>query len=205
MSKIGKTLIQFNVKNGQYAVKSSGDSWQVSPLTWLTSFSKEKDLSTTDIFGDGEKLLTLVNDKGFTGTLGMTAQDEEYNKALGFAQVLASGTGEVQQLSAVQHAIYFETQYAGEDGITKTKKVWVFGVETQAPSESYEQNTDSINQSTVEYAITIKGVDLMDSTGSTVYRDTNGNTKKCFTLSCKPGDTGYDTFENSVPTPKVTM
>ena len=203
MDKTGKTLIQFNVKNGQYAIKNNG-SWTIAPLTWLNSFSKEKDMDTTDIFGDGERQLRLVNDKGFTGALGLTAQDYQYNKALGFNMELSNGLAEVQQLSAVEHCIYFETQYTGKDGIVKTKKTWVFGVEAQAPSETYDQNTDSINQSTIEYDITIKGVNTLDSTGQADYRDENGNTIKTYTLSKIPGDTGYDNFEATVPTPQVS-
>lgn len=202
MDKTGKTLIQFNVKNGQYAIKTNG-AWAISPLTWLNSFSKEKDMDTTPIYGDGDKQLTLVNDKGYTGTLGLTAQDLEYNKALGFTKELSNGIAEVQQLASIEHCIYFESQYTGKDGITKTKKTWVFGVETQAPSEEYNQNTDSINQSNVEYTITIKGVNTLDSTGQADYRDENGNTIKTYTLSKVPGDTGYDTFENTVPTPQM--
>lgn len=203
MDKSGKVLIQFNVKNGQYAIKQN-DAWVISPLTWLNSFSKEKDLDSSDIYGDGEKQLTLVNDKGFTGTLGLTAQDYEYNKALGFNVQLSNGLAEVQQLSSIEHCIYFETQYTGKDGVAKTKKTWVFGVNAQAPSETYDQNTDSINQSTIEYAITIKGVNTMDSTGEAEYKDENGNTIKTFTLSKVPGDTGYDTFENTVPVPTMS-
>lgn len=203
MDKSGKVLIQFNVKNGQYAIKQN-DAWVISPLTWLNSFSKEKDLDSSDIYGDGEKQLTLVNDKGFTGTLGLTAQDYEYNKALGFNVQLSNGLAEVQQLSSIEHCIYFETQYTGKDGVAKTKKTWVFGVNAQAPSETYDQNTDSINQSTIEYAITIKGVNTMDSTGQVEYKDANGNTIKTFTLSKVPGDTGYDTFENTVPVPTMS-
>lgn len=203
MDKTGKTLIQFNVKNGQFATKV-GSSWTIAPLTWLNSFAKEKDMDTTDIFGDGERQLRLVNDKGFTGTLGLTAQDVEYNKALGFNVELANGLAEVQQLSSIEHCIYFETQYTGKDGVVKTKKTWVFGVEAQAPSESYDQNTDSINQSTIEYAITIKGINTLASDGTTEYKDANGNTIKTFTLSAYPEDSGYSTFENTVPVPRMS-
>lgn len=203
MDKTGKTLIQFNVRNGQYAIKNN-NAWVISPLTWLNSFSKEKDMDTTPIYGDGDKQLTLVNDKGYTGTLGLTAQDLEYNKALGFTKELSNGLAEIQQLASIEHCIYFESQYTGKDGITKTKKTWVFGVEAQAPSEEYNQNTDSINQSNVEYTITIKGVNTLDAAGTADYRDANGNTIKTYTLSKIPGDTGYDTFENSVPTPQVS-
>lgn len=203
MDKTGKTLIQFNVKNGQYAIKN-GTSWVISPLTWLNSFSKEKDMDTTPIYGDGDPQLTLVNDRGYTGVLGLTAQDDEYNKALGFTMELSNGLAEVQQLDSIEHCIYFESQFTGKDGIVKTKKTWVFGVEAQAPSEEYNQNTESINQSTIEYSITIRGVNTKDATGEADYRDANGNTKKTYTLSRVPGETGYETFENTVPTPRVS-
>lgn len=222
MDKQGKILIEFNVKNGRFAVNpllvggstlggriiSGSDNlivddngWRIMPLTWLNSFSKEKDLSTTDIYGDGEKVLTLVNDKGFTGVLGMTAQDIEYNKALGFMVDIENGLAEVKQRRIVQHAIYFETEFANDYGVVVTKKVWVFGVETQAPSESYEQTTDNINNSMVDYNITIKGTNLKASDGETDYTDDFGNTVKVWTLSKLPGDTGYETFGDSVPTP----
>lgn len=205
IDKTGKTLVGFNVKNGQFAVKtSSGYDTPVS-LTWLTRFAKDKNLSTKEIYGDGQLQITLVNDKGFTGSIGMTAQDLEYNKAMGFAQDIDGGLAEIKQLSVVDHAIYFETDFIGKDGITKTKKVWVFGVTVQAPSESLDQNTTDINESTVEYAITIQGINLKNATGDADYVDAEtGQTVKCFTYSKVPTDDGYDTFGDSVPAPKVS-
>ena len=50
---------------------------------WLgwQKFSKKK-LATKELYGDGDLQLLLVNDKGFTGTIGMTASDEDYEEAL---------------------------------------------------------------------------------------------------------------------------
>lgn len=204
IDKTGKTLINFNVKNGQYAINNGSGYDAPQSLTWLTKFAKEKNLSTQPLYGDGELQTTLVNDKGFTGTIGMTAQDIDYNKALGFAKAIDGGDAEVEQLSVIDHAIYFETEYAGNDGIPKTKKVWVFGVETQAPSETYDQNTEDINESTVEYAITVKGINLKDTDGTTDYVDPEtGQNVKVFTYSKVPGDADYATFGDAVPTPKL--
>ena len=88
-----------------------------------------------------------------------------------------------------------------------TKKVWVFGVETQAPSEAYEQTTDNINNSMVDYNITIKGTNLkvLDNNVLVDYTDQYGNVVKVWTLSKVPGDTGYDTFGDSVPTPTIEI
>lgn len=205
MSKEGKVLIEFNVKNGKYAIQDNLGQYTIKPLTWLNSFSKEKDLSTTDIYGDGEKVLTLVNDKGFTGVLGMTAQDLQYNEDLGFNATISNGLAEIKQRTIRTHAIYFETEFAGADGVIKTKKVWVFGVETQAPSEAYEQTTDNINNSMVDYNITIKGTNLQIPSGNTTVDATDeyGNVIKIWTLSSLPGDANYETFGDTVPVPLV--
>ncbi|MGN1200857.1 MAG: hypothetical protein ACI4R8_01145 [Candidatus Caccovivens sp.] len=204
MDKTGKQLIGFNVKNGQYARKTADGYETPKPFTWLTRFSKEKNLSTKPIYGDGELQVTLVNDKGFTGTIGMTAQDIEYNKDMGFAKDIEGGLAEVKQLSIVEHAIYFETDFCGKDGVTKTKKVWVYGVQVNAPSESFDQNTEDINESNVEYALTIRGLNLKDADGSADYVDAEtGQYLKCFTYSKTPTDDGYATFGNTVPLPKI--
>lgn len=203
ISKTGKTLIGYNVKNGQYSILASGVYGSPASLTWLTKFSKEKNLATKELYGDGELQLLLVNDKGFTGTIGMTARDEEYEEALGFLMDLDAGSAEIKQLLIQEHAIYFETEYLGNDGDPKVKKTWVYGVTASAPSETFDQNTEDINQTTVEYALTIRGTLLKKSDGLTDYTNTNGENIKVFTYSKKPTDTGYNTFGDSCPIPKV--
>lgn len=210
ISKTGKTLISYNVKNGQYALLTTASTPTTAPvfasvasLTWLTKFSKEKNLATTERYGDGDLQLLLVNDKGFTGTIGMTARDEEYEEALGFLLDLDVGSAEVKQLLIKEHAIYFESEYMGNDGDPKVKKTWVYGVTATAPSETFDQNTENINATTIEYTITIRGIPLKDSTGTADYTNTNGETLKVFTYSKKPTDTDYATFGDTCPVPKM--
>jgi hypothetical protein len=157
MAKTDKVLVGFNVSNGKYAIKTNGAYGSPVDLGYLTRFSKEKNLTSKTIYGDGEIQTVLVNDKGFTGTLGLLQQDLEFNKALGFMLDTDNGTIEMQQSSVVECAIYFETEFMKNDGIKKTKKVWVVGVNVEAPSESLEQTTDDINENNVEYSITVKG------------------------------------------------
>ena len=198
INKTGKTLASFNVKNGQYAVDST-----IASLTWLTRFSKEKNLSIKTIYGDGEIQANIVNDKGFTGTIGLTAQDLEYNKSLGFMMDIDGGVAEIRQVSQVNHSLYFETEMM-IDGVSKLKKVWVFGVETSAPSESLDQTTEDINENIVEYAITVKGINLKNAVGDADYVDpATGEYVKVFTYSKMPTDEGYATFGDSVPVPKM--
>lgn len=199
ISKTGKTLAQFNVKNGQYKTGSTGS---LSSLTWLTKVSLDKDLATKVIYGDGEKQITLMNDKGFTGSLGVSARDIEFETANGMQLEVANGTAEIQQTSVLENAIYFETEFVGKDGLVKTKKVWLFGVEVSAPSEALDQNQDDITIAAFEYGITVKGVYLKASTGTDDYVDSvTGGKVKVFKLSNIPTDSTFETFGDSVPVP----
>ena len=198
-SKTGKTLIQYNCKNGVYSV----DGTEVEPLTFLSSITTDKNTTSTDIYGDGETQVTLLNDRGSTGTLEMTARDTEFEIALGFMQELSNGMGEVQVVQNKTISIGFETYYMGNDGIQKTKKVWFLGVSVNPAGETLSQNTDAINNTSASYPITIKGVNLKATGGTTDYVDANGNTKKVFKISSVPTDSGYSTFLDSVPTPTV--
>ena len=81
ISKTGKTLIGYNVKNGQYALLTITLLGQQQVWLGWQNFRKEKNLATKELYGDGDLQLLLVNDKGFTGTIGMTARDEDYEEA----------------------------------------------------------------------------------------------------------------------------
>ena len=200
MSKSGKTLVEFNVKNGQY---KTGDG-TLKSLTWLTKVALEADVGESVIFGDGEEVLTLPNDKGYNVTLGMTAPDLDFEKDNGLCEEITGGIANIQRQSRPENAIYFETQYAGADGTTKTKKVWLFGVTVSKPSITFDQNTDNPNASTVEYAGKVRGTNLKAVGGAKDYIDpTTGNTIKVFRLSAIPTDSGYADFGSSVPVPTV--
>lgn len=205
MNKAGKTLISFNVKNGQYAI---GDT--IKPLGFLATFAKEKNIDIKEIFGDGQLQASVYNDKGMLGTMTLTARDNEYGIDLGFAMKLnGGGVADVQQVKSVDHNVYFESydlikSSTGEDFKQTTAKVWVFGVTTAAPSETLAQNTDGINENMVDYPITIKGIKLRKETGTETYRDALGNELNIFTWKKLPGDEGYDDFEKTVPIPRAT-
>lgn len=200
MSKSGKTLVEFNAKNGQY---KTGDG-TLKSLTWLTKVALEADVGESVIFGDGEEVLTLQNDKGYNITLGMTAPDEDFEKDNGICEAITGGTASVQRLKRPVNAVYFETNYSGDDGTTKTKKVWLFGVTVSKPSITYDQTTDSPNPSTVEYSGKVRGINKKASGGEADYVDSEtGNTQKVFRLSAIPTDSGYTDFGSSAPVPTV--
>lgn len=200
-NKAGKKLIEFNCKNGVYSV----DGTQVKPLGYLVSNTLDKSISTKDIYGDGELQLSVLSDRGMTGTLEMTARDDEFETDLGFVKMIAQGLADVQVLQNKTISVGYENYILTADGITKTKKVWLLGVNVAPASDSLSQNTDTTNEATASYGLTVKGVNLKDNAGSSDFVDENGNTLKVFKVSCLPTDQGYETFLDSVPTPKASV
>ena len=195
-SKAGKKLIEYNCKNGVYSV----DNLTVKPLGYLVSNTLDKNISTKDIYGDGELQLSVLSDKGMTGSLETTARDDEFEADLGFVKAISQGLADVQVIQNKTIAVGYESYITTADGITKTKKVWLLGVNVAPASESLSQNTDTTNEATASYGITVKGVNLKTSGGAD-YVDENGNTIKVFKISSLPTDAGYETFLDSVPTP----
>lgn len=200
-NKAGKKLIEFNCKNGVYSV----DGTEVKPLGYLVSNTLDKNISTKEIYGDGEIQLSVLSDKGMTGTLEMTARDDEFEADLGFVKAITQGLADVQVLQNKTISIGYENYILTADGITKTKKVWLLGVNVAPASDSLSQNTDTTNEATASYGLTIKGVNLKDADGSLDFVDENGNTLKIFKVSSVPGKEGYETFLDTVPTPTVTV
>jgi hypothetical protein len=205
-SKAGKNIIEFNCKNGVYSV----DGQTVKPLGYLTAISTEKNIDTKDIPGDGETILSLTNDKGSTGSLEMTARDDDFEKSLGFEMEIEQGLAEVQVLGSEDIAIGAECYIIVKDktsgkAVQKTKKVWWLNVNVAPAGTSLSQNTDGINESTASYGLTIKGVNLMGSDGTTTYVDENGNTRKIFKISCLPDNSAYETFLDKPPIPKAKV
>ena len=202
-SKAGKNIIEFNCKNGVYCVDGS----VVKPLGYLTAISTEKSINTKDIIGDGEIILSQITDKGSTGSLEMTARDDDFEKDLGFEMEIEQGLAECQVLESKNIAVGAECYILvkGTDGkvVQKTKKVWWLDVNVAPAGTSLAQNTDTTNEATVSYGLTIKGVNLMAKDGTTEYVDENGNTRKIFKISCLPDNPNYSTFLDSVPTPKA--
>ena len=113
------------------------------------------------------------------------------------------GLAAIQVLQNKTIAIGFETYITTEDGVTKTKKVWLLGVNVSPASDGLNQNTEQINENSASYGITVKGTYLKATGGTTDYVDANGNTIKVYKVTSIPSDTGYATFLDSVPVPTV--
>ena len=200
MSDKSKTIVKFNVQNVKFAIKN-GDNWTPpSPMGTSMKISLEANSSQKNIFGDGEIIASIVNDKGKTGTLTLNNICADYEITMGRKMKLSNGIADVKTIKSVEHCIYFETQGVTEDSKYPIAKTWLFGVTSTRPAESYDQNTDDVNESTFDLPLTIKGVSLKNAQGEN-YVDTDGNEYLVYQLTVEPGDDGYETFGDAVVIP----
>lgn len=197
-------MFKFSIKNLKYALRSGDNTYDtVKDLAYANSISLEADFDETALYGDGQKLAVLADDKGKTGTLSVTNIEEGYEVDMGRAMRLSSGLADVQQIAAVRHALYFETDAIDNDGKAVTIKNWLLNCTSGKASESYQQTTDNPTINNYDYSLVVMGEMIKNAAGTADYVDANGNTRLAYRISCFPGDAGYDTFGATVPMAKV--
>lgn len=195
-------LIKFNIKNVKYAIKNDlGEYGEPKDLAYANSLSLEADYNEQKIFGDGQIIGILADDKGKTGTLSVLNVEQEYEVDCKRARLIDGGLADIQQHASIEHAIYYEVD-AIQDGVPITIKNWLFGCITGKANETYQQTQDDPTVNYYEYPLTVMGTTLQDSTGTKDYVDANGNTYKVTRLTAFPTDTGFATFGDTVPIPK---
>ena len=195
-------LLRYNVKNVKYAIKENNKYGEVKDLSYVDSISLEPQYEETKVYGDGEIIGVIPNDKGLSGKLKVININEEYEKDCGRLLGIKNGTASIQQRKATEQAIYFEVDATTEDGKIETIKNWIYGVTTGKPSETFDQTKDAPTINQYEYNLTIKG-DLLRS-GLDLYIDkATGNTVKVYWLKSAPTSDGYAEFEKTVPTPTI--
>lgn len=196
-----KTLVRFNVQNIKYAVPN-GDGTYTKPMPYGTAIKMalQSDSAIKKIFGDGRRICSIVNDKGKTGTMTTNNVNDDYEVAMGRKIRTAHGLAEIKQQKNVLHAIYFETCGLAEDGTMPIAKTWLYGVTSSRPDESFDQNTDDINESSFDTPLEMQGISLKNA-DSTIYKDEKGNEVIVWQMTVTPDDEGYETFGDSVVLP----
>lgn len=198
-----KTLVRFNVQNIKYAVLGEDGNYTTPvPYGTATKMALESDSSVKKIFGDGRRICSIVNDKGKTGTMTTNNVNDEYEIAMGRKLRTKNGLAEIKQRKNVVHAIYFETCGYDEDGGMPIAKTWLYGVTSSRPSESFDQNTDDINESTFDTALEIGGVALKGANGAT-FKDDKGNDVYVWQMTAAPADEDYETYGDKVVLPTM--
>lgn len=194
-----RKMVKFNIKNLKYAIKTDEDTYDVpKDLAYASALSLETDYDESYLYGDGQKIAVLTDDKGRTGELTVINIEEEYEIDMGRMMKVEGGTAEIQQLKSIEHAIYYEVE-ALKDGERLTIKNWLYGCRTGKASETYNQTEDDPTVNTYGYPLTVLGINLKE--GLEDYVDNDGNTIKAFRVTAYPDDIGYATFGDSVPTP----
>ncbi|MBQ7978120.1 MAG: hypothetical protein IJ301_06015 [Clostridia bacterium] len=196
-----KTLVRFNVQNIKYATPTSDGNFN-TPVEYGTAIKMalQSDSSVKKIFGDGRRICAIVNEKGKTGTMTTNNVSDDYEIAMGRKLKTKNGLAEVKQTKCIVHAIYFETCGLEEDGSMPIAKTWLYGVTSSRPSESFDQTTDDINESSFDTALEMAGVPLKKEDG-TVCKDEKGNDIIVWQMTVTPDDEGYETFGDSVVLP----
>lgn len=201
--KTGKDLAQFNIKNAVYALVGAEET--IKPLTWMNTFSKDRNITTKAFYGDGELIISVPSDKKMSGAIGTTARDSDFEKDIGsMYEPQGGGIAEIAMRAIKPIHFGFETDFIGKDGIKKTKKVWVINMQVQSANESLTQDKEDITESTFDYNYEAYGINLKDNAGTKDFVDEEtGQTIRVYTVSKKPGDEGYETFLESIPEPKA--
>ena len=201
-----KTLVRFNVQNVHYAMQKADGEYD-KPVAYGTAMSMalQPDAAVKNIYGDGRRICSIMNERGKTATLGTNNISDDYEIAMGRKIKTANGLAEIKQQSLPVHAIYFETCGVNDDGSMPIAKTWIYGVTSPTrPSETFNQNTEDINESSFETALKIAGVTVTESDGTTVYKDPKtGKDVIAWQMTVTPDDEEFDTFGNAVVLPKM--
>ena len=203
MADAKKTLVRFNVQNIKYAVLDMGTYGAPTAYGSAIKMALEANSAVKYIFGDGRRICAIVNDKGKTGTMTTNNVSDDYEIAMARRIKTTSGIAEIKQQKNIVHAIYFETCGLDSEGGMPIAKTWLYGVTSSRPSESFDQNTDDINESSFETPLEISGTNMLANDG-TVYKDpVTGCDVVVWQMTVTPADAEYANFGDSVVLPKM--
>lgn len=177
----------------------------ITPLEYVKNLSLDPQINSTPQHADNRMVLNIQTHNGFTGNLGSTAKDPAVEKELGYSvDISTGGTGIVGGAGNVTlDGLYYEFFEEIEKGARRVVKAWLLSVELSPSSENYETDADGASFGDYVYPVTVYGSTLKAATGDTDYIDENGNRLTCYMILRRPDDTGYATFGDEVPVPKI--
>jgi hypothetical protein len=167
------------------------------------ALNPQLDLNGSPLRADNKVILSLPNDNGYDGTIGLSNLDKAYEIANGYAMALSAGHATVNAVKFKKHCIYFETVGVYDDGDVFMIKNWLLNVVTAKPGKNYVTKGENIEFGAYEVPIKIYGVPVMDAAGTAEYVDEAGMRRTAYMISSIPTDTGYATFGDTVPVVKM--
>lgn len=193
------------VDNAKYSMRGDDGSVgkTVVKFPYIKSVSFEPTLEQQPIYANNQKILATVSDQGYTGSIGTTAQDRDFEKSLGQIMDVSNGLADVNLNSLKRFDYYYEYKEETKNGVLYTVKVWVLNCEATKASKNHQTDTNTNTIGEYSYPLTVYGDKIMDSEGKEVYTDENGNELTATRVISVPSDAGYKTFGDSVPIVKV--
>lgn len=201
-----KPLAFHGIQNAKACVRTTPSTPGTTPLTLplVKSIAVNPVFSKQDVYAGNTLALSVPNDQGYDSTLGVTGQDLDFEIALGHVMALAGGHGNVETKDLKRFDLYYEYIMHPEDGASYVVKVWQLNLAVVAkPTWQHDTDTESLSIAPYQYGIKHYGDIVQDATGTADYVDSNGFKYKAFTIRAVPTDTGYTTFGETVPEPKV--
>ena len=192
------------ISGAKYALRTNGaPGTPVVAIEYAKSMSFAPQVEEQPVYANDRKVLALVSDTGYTGSLGTSAQDRGFETALGHIMTTAQGQATVNLLGHKRADLYYEYKEESEGGVVYTVKVWALNVEVGKATLEHatDENTAKIGE--YAYPITVYGDKIKAATGDGYYRDANGNELTATSVISLPGDTGYATFGDTVPGVKM--
>ena len=192
------------VKNAKYSMRTGEEpGTEIKNLAYIKAVSFDPQVNTQPIYANDMQVMAVVSDKGYTGNLGVTAQDRVLEKDLGQVVEIDKGQADVNLIGFRRLDLYYEYTEHTQSGVPYTVKVWALNLEVGKASKSNETDEDSLKIGEYQYPITVYGDKIKAATGEATYRDANGNELVATRIICLPNDEGYATFDSAVPAPKM--
>ena len=157
-------------------------------------------LSNTDRHADNRLVLQIPSDDGYEGTFGASARNDDLEKALGYMNETATGLLKTNVPYYSRGDFFYTFKAEFENAPAQVYKVWLLNVQCGKTAENASTDTNSITFGAYEYPLRVYGDDAVTSSGE-AYLDSNGFRRVVTMMVSRPGDDGYDTFGNQVPSP----
>lgn len=188
--------------NGKVASMGT-DGWESpQPFEYLTALALNPIIGNSEVWADDERILRLPADAGQEGAIGTTARDKAFEAAAGYSMAIANSLAEIKTRGYKKFCFYYETSHVDPDTNLDYKvKSWILNTEIGKSSESNSTNQAAPTFAAFSYPIMVEGVNLKANGGATDYIGDDGFPVRVYKVSSYPGDTGYDTFGDAVPTP----
>ncbi len=160
-------------------------------------------LNNTDRYADNRLVLQIPSDDGYEGTFGASARNNDLEKALGYLNETAIGLLKTNIPYYSRGDFFYKFKAEFEGAPAQVYKVWLLNVQCGKTAENSDTDTNSITFGAFEYPIRVYGDDAVTSEDEP-YLDENGFKRVVTMIVSRPGDSGYETFEDTVPEPVIS-